>query len=64
MHPVIPIGIAYNDITEVAICQLMVFLIDLFKAYPSVVTVITPEAKSCGAHPLIFLFSSHNCPSF
>lgn len=47
MLPVIPIGVAYNVIIEVAVCQLMVFLIDFFKSYPSVATVITPEAKGC-----------------
>lgn len=62
MHPMIPIS--YNYIIVVAICQLMVFLIDLSKAYPSMVAVIIPEAKSCGVHPLIFLFFSHKCPIF
>lgn len=62
MHPMIPI--AYNYIIVVAICQLMVFLIDLSKAYPSMVAVVIPEAKSCGVHPLIFLFFSHNCSIF
>lgn len=56
MHTLIPIGIVYNDIIVVAICQLMVFLIDLSEAYLSVVAVITLEAKSCAVHPLIFLF--------
>lgn len=60
MHPLILIGLVYNDIIVEAICQLMVFLIDLSKAYLSVVAVITPEAKSCGVHSLIFFFSSHN----
>ena len=41
MHPLIPIGLVYNDIIEVAICQLMVFLIDLSEAYLSVMAVIS-----------------------
>lgn len=64
MHPLIPIGMAYNYIMVVVICQLMVFLIDLLKAYRSVVAMITPEAKNYGVHPLIFLFFTHNCPIF
>lgn len=56
MHILIPMGLEYNDIIVVAICQLMIFLIDLSKAYLSVVAVITPEAKICGVHPLIFFF--------
>lgn len=46
MRPLIPIGMAYNYITVVVICQLMVFLIDLSKAYHSVVAMITPEAST------------------
>lgn len=64
MQALIPIGLVYNDIIAVAICQLMVFLIDLSQAYLSVLAVITPEAKSCGVRLLIFLFSSYNCPIF
>ncbi len=64
MQALIPIGLVYNDIIAVAICQLMVFLIDLSQAYLSMLAVITPVAKSCGARPLIFLFSSHNCSIF
>lgn len=64
MHPLIPTGIAYNSITAVVICQLMVFLIDLSKPYLSVVAVITPEAKDCDVHLLIFFFCSDSWPIF
>lgn len=64
MHPLIPMGLVYNDITAAAICQLMVFLIDLSKPYLSVVAVITPEAKGCGVQLLIFFFCSDNCLIF
>lgn len=47
-------GVVYNGIIVVAICLLMIFLIDFSRAHLCMVAMITPEAKIGSVSPLTF----------
>lgn len=53
MHSQIPTGLVSNDITVMAFCQLINFLIDLTKTYLSMMAVITAVSK-CHIFPILF----------